>query len=616
MATYSITTPGGQQYQIEGPDNADPSAIIAQLQGVHRPHSLDLLLGGKTAPTGSSEAVAARSPVSQSDTQNFLAGAGKGMTDLARGAGQWLGLESRDDVAESRKLDAPLMETKAGKAGDVVGVAAPLAAATRFIPGANTLAGSAAIGAGSGLLMPSTSTGETALNAGVGAASGPLGLLLGRGLGALYQGGKAALRPFFSGGGEDIASNTLRSFAGGDAAAQAAAQELQNAAPGLPGVRPNMGELTTNPGLANLQRTLANNPEVSTLISGQDQANRGVIQQALDAMRGTAAQRAAAVTARGDLARPLYEQATSAVVPADAELGRILARPSMRSAWQRAAQLAEEQGESLATGQAANDITGRTLQYLRMGLSDLADSGPTTGMGTHEQNAVRGTLRALNSWITDNVPTLRAADSAYAQASRPINQMDVANQLRDRLVPALGDFGNVPRMNANAFANALRNGDDIAADVVGRQNARLEDVMSPEQQTTLRQIGEHLARRANAADLGRAAGSNTAQNLAGQNVLRQFMGPLGLPESTLGRAAQSTLGRTIARPYGWAAQAAEPDVLRALARASINPQEAARLLMRNPSSAVAQRLWANQGLLGPLATTGTLGLLRSGYAAQ
>src|SRR6185312_10972388 len=332
-------------------------------------------------------------------------------------------------------------------------------------------------------------------------------------------------------------------------------------------------------------------------------------------------QRATNVGLRADFAKPYYEEAAQSLVPIDKGLEKILTRPSMQAAWDRAQQLAAEAGEQLEIPQmsvamgkavptpgAAPLLSGKTVQYLRMGLSDLADSGQQSGMGKFEQTAVRNTLKDLNGWIGDNVPALAQADKTFAWASRPINQMDVAGQLRDKLVPALGDFGNVPRMNANAYASALRNGDQIAANVVGRQSATLGDMMTPEQQSTLRQIGEHLARRANAADLGRAAGSNTAQNLAGQNVLRQIMGPLGLPQSTIGRAAQSTLGQTIARPYGWVSQAAQPEVLQSLARASVNPQEAARLLLRNPSSPVMQALWARQGLLGPLANTGVLGL--------
>lgn len=607
-------------------DTAGAQRLAAYIKTQGAPKSFDAV-NGQLVPTGSPAAKAAQSPVSDSDFENFLAGAGKATVDLGRGAGQMLGLVSRQDVANSRARDAPLMKTKAGFSGDLTGTALDLLPAA-LIPGAGTMAGAAAIGAGTGLLMPSTSTGETLANTALGGASGPLGVAAGRGLGALYQGGKAAVMPFLPGGAQQVAANTLRTAAGGRQAATQAAQELTNPGSVLPGVQPSVGELTSNGGLAQLQRTLQNNSAAD--FTARDAANRGAMTSALDQMSGTAAQRTTNVGLRADFTKPLYEQAEKALVVPDKGLQSLLSRPSMQSAWERAQQLAAERGEQLEVPQMAAAmgkafpiqgatpmLSGKSLQYLRMGLSDLADSGPQQGMGAHEAAALKNTLSDLNGWIGKNVPALKAADRTYAWASRPLNQSDIAGQLRDRLVPALGDFGNgVPRLNANSYATALRNGDDLAANVLGRQNAKLGDVMSPQQTTTLNQIGDQLARRANASDLGRGAGSNTAQNLAGQNLLHSFLGPFGMSDTALGRMAQSAVGKTIARPYGFAAQAAEPDIQKALTEAMLDPRKAAKLLQQYPNSRLAQILWHRQGLLGPATQTATQGLLGSGNAAQ
>jgi hypothetical protein len=619
MATYQVKGPNGESYSIQGPDDADPSDVIAQVTGAHRygtGKSYDATAAG-VVPTGSAAAKDAQSPVSDSSVQNFLAGAGKATYDLGRGAGQWLGLTSRQDVADSRKRDAPLMNTKAGLAGDLTGTAVDLLPAA-LIPGAGTMAGAAAIGAGSGLLQPSTSTGETLGNTALGAAAGPASLAVGRGAGALYQGARAALEPLFQGGQERIAARTLQSFAGDPAAAAQAAQNVSRAPPVLPGVQPTTAELADNAGLSQLERTLRNNPEALTQLTARNQANRGAMTGALGQIAGTDADQAAAVAARTASSRPLYQAAGNVTVPADADLGRILARPSVQSAWARAAQLAAERGETL-TGQNANDISGNTLQYLKMALQDTANAGPQRGMGSHELGAVRSTLGDLQDWITTNVPGLRAADQAYAAGSAPINRMQIGRELSDRLQPALTDFGNNSRLNANNFANAVRNGDQLAANVTGNSRATLAGTLTPDQSTTIRQIGEQLARRANADELGRAVGSNTGQNLASQNVLRQMLGPLGLPQGMSERAAQSTLGQTVMRPFQWAAQTGEPRVLQTLTRASLDPNYAANLLRRAPNSRAAQLLWQRQGLLGPLGNTaaqGLSGLMGSGNAPQ
>ena len=104
-------------------------------------------------------------------TDKFLSGVGKAMTDTGRGVGQMLGLVNRDDVAESRRLDAPLMNTGAGVAGNIAGNMAVIAP-TAFIPGANTLAGAGLVGAVTGAVQPSVSTGETAMNIAAGGAGG------------------------------------------------------------------------------------------------------------------------------------------------------------------------------------------------------------------------------------------------------------------------------------------------------------------------------------------------------------------------------------------------------------------------------------------------------------
>ena len=109
-----------------------------------------------------------------STAELVLAGVGKAVTDILQGAGQTLGIADRAEVAEKRKLDAPLMGTTSGKVGNFLGnVATTILAA--MIPGANTMAGSAAIGAGMGLMQPSTSTGETLANIASGGAGGAVG---------------------------------------------------------------------------------------------------------------------------------------------------------------------------------------------------------------------------------------------------------------------------------------------------------------------------------------------------------------------------------------------------------------------------------------------------------
>lgn len=132
----------------------------------------------KVEPTAPADWVTAE----MSGPERFAAGAGAGLMRLLRGAGQVVGLADQGDVDEAKRLEAPLMGTTAGKVGNFAGQVAGLAP-TALIPGANTLAGAALIGAGTGALTTEGGLKDRAVAAGVGAAAAPAGVWLGRKVG-------------------------------------------------------------------------------------------------------------------------------------------------------------------------------------------------------------------------------------------------------------------------------------------------------------------------------------------------------------------------------------------------------------------------------------------------
>lgn len=220
MPQFLITAPDGTKYNVTGPEGSTADQALAQVQAQHSApaaRSFDIV-NGEQVPTGSPAALAAQSPIARPDpnssspvgseigamASNAFSGAGKAFVDLGRGAGQYFGLTSRQDVQDSRERDAPLMATGAGKVGNIAGnIAATLPALA--IPGANTVVGAGAIGAATGALQPSTSTGETLRNTGLG--------------GALGSGGQAVGNAVAAGAQRILASRT----------AQATAAETQNA---------------------------------------------------------------------------------------------------------------------------------------------------------------------------------------------------------------------------------------------------------------------------------------------------------------------------------------------------------------------------------------------------
>lgn len=164
------------------------------------------------AKLGKIQAAPAPAPQSYDPTEGmsggekFLAGMGKAFTDVGRGVGNLVGLVSDEDVAEARRLDAPLMDTGAGTAGNVTGAFAtflPLMA----VPGANTLQGAALTSA---LFSAATTPGdlkERTKAGAIGGAAGAGGVAVAKGVAA---GGRALLNKATQKGAQAAATNSVK----------------------------------------------------------------------------------------------------------------------------------------------------------------------------------------------------------------------------------------------------------------------------------------------------------------------------------------------------------------------------------------------------------------------
>jgi hypothetical protein len=126
-----------------------------------------------------------------SGTDKFLAGMGKAFTDLGRGAGQMVGLVDQKDVDEAKRIDAPLMKTGAGLAGNIAGNIVPAAVAS-VVPGANTAIGSAAVGGVLGALQPVGAEDSRLANTALGGVSGYAGAKLGQMVGSSTKAARQA----------------------------------------------------------------------------------------------------------------------------------------------------------------------------------------------------------------------------------------------------------------------------------------------------------------------------------------------------------------------------------------------------------------------------------------
>lgn len=466
-----------------------------------------------------------------SGPQKFLAGIGSGMNSVK----QALTFAPKAEVEETKRLDAPLQNTGAGFAGNIAGNIAATAPAM-FIPGANTILGAGAIGAGVGAL---TTPGDMQDRA-TGAAFGSAGGMAGQAIPRVFSAAKAAAEPLTEKGRAAIIGRVMNRAAGDNAGA--VTQRLNSAAPLVPGSMPTAAEVAESGGIAALQRAMsAADPEAYTH-RGMEQASARI--NALRGIAGDDGQREMFKASRDTAAKQLYNDAYKAGIDLrrDAatgqflnksqqagrkgEINKLMSAPAMQEAAKRARVLMSNELEKV--GDPAGSVKG--LDYTRRALSDMIGEAEK---GSNQERVLTALKSRLDTTLDTISPKYAEARATFAEMSKPVNQMDVGRNLLEKLQPALVDHGALAKETGAKFAQALRDeGGRVVKESTGMRRG-LEDVMTPEQLSTIQSVAKDLARKANAQDLGRGVGSNTFQNFAMDNLAQQG----GMPS-----AVRSTLG--------------------------------------------------------------------------
>lgn len=501
----------------------------------------------------------------------FLAGVGKGMTDIVRGAGQLVGLgPSFADTAAQRQLDAPLMNTGAGQVGNIVGnLAVALPAAV--IPGANTVTGGAAIGAGLGLLQPSTSFGEKARGAAIGAVAGAALPVATKG----YRIGKSLVEPLYERGREQIVGRALNRAAGSEAPNVRSA--LQNATTLVPGSEPTVAEVANNANIAALQRT-------ASALSPQEYAARAAKQndarvQSLLDMAGSGGQRDFYDAARRQAANDLYQRAyekgvditrdpltgqflqKNVISGVKGEITKLLKRPAIKEAVKEARTLAANEGVNLTNP--SGSVKG--LDYVKRALDDKISA---TTPGSNQARVLTDLKNRLLTTLDKLSPDYAQARTTFAEMSKPINQMDIAQEIADKSINKLTGV-----LQPQAYARALQ--DRTAQSATGFNRATIEGVMAPDQLGLLNNIKSDLARSVAARDLGRGAGSDTVQKLAQTNILEQA----GVPTFLRNLSPLQIVGNLASRGASAVYNDANQKIAERLAMSLLTPADAARLMV-------------------------------------
>ncbi len=577
---YQVRGPDGQVHVFAGPDGATPDQVIDAAQQFFGAQS-------SAHQKAAADTAAWQATITPTDgmgtLDRVLAGAGKGMTDLARGAGERLGLVSPADVAASRQQDGPLMATTSGKVGNFIGQAVPIAAASVLVPGSGTLAGSTGIGATQGLLQPTTADESVLKNVAVGAAGGAAGYGAGKAIGAGVRAGKAAAQPFYESGKQQIIGRALNRAAGDNAPTvansleEAAAPFVGPSQPGLaratmgeivPGSIPTVGQAAGNPGVAALERAaVATQPDVTNQVTAQlgqqNAARAGLLQD----MAGTGGARDFAAAERAATSDQLYGQARANGVNPAALSPEAQANIAQMQARIPAPILAEAKSLAQINGMPMDDTTSIAgMHYVKQALDDAISSAKASGNSTRAA-ALTGLQKDYLAGMDALSPDYAAARATHAAMSEPINQMDVAQRLLDKSQNPL-----TGAIQPAAFARNLN--DKTASAATGFQGATLDNTMTNQQNNLLQAILEDLQRSSTAQNAGRGAGSDTVQKLAYSDLMKQAGAVPGASAVAKAATGIPVLGR-LADPIKDAYANAGDELSSRLAQTMMSPADAA-----------------------------------------
>lgn len=367
----------------------------------------------------------------------------------------------------------------------------------------------------------------------------------------VYSIGRNMLDPLLPGGAERGASRIISEAAGPKRAAIEAELEkqLNNAVPPrlhsqlVSGSQPTAPEAAVragSPEFSALQKIAADiRPSAYSDIARSQEAARLA---AVRSVGKTPADLKAAEALRSATGQQNYGSVVDDMIATtDGRIKQILERPSMREALKKAKALAEEQGKSF--GSVEDGFTVGNMQSVKMALDDLVKNPERFGIGASEVNAIQNTRGEFVNWLSKQSPKWELARKVYAQQSRPINEMQVGQELERALAKPIG-AGERP----GVFAGAMRDAPRTMKRATGQ--ARFDDlgeVLKPENLSKVKGVLEDLSRKAEferLAPLGRGKASEAAQHFslpATGPLNQQYM----IFKTVLGRVSKGVNEKTL-----------------------------------------------------------------------
>lgn len=495
--------------------------------------------------------------------------------NLTRPAAQFERTVQRE-VDEARELDAPLLATGGGMTGAVVGNISQLLGPGLALRGTTagrmllptTIGGNAAQGAALGYVQP-TASGES--RGGKAAIGGTVGAVIPAALkapGAAIRAVKSAARPERA-AAEEAVRIVQR---------EAQAPNIGTAGPNpsqIPGVTRSLYEETLDPGIARLETASRG---TGTGWADRDSANNLARQAALREFAGDEASIAAAEEARSAATGQLRRQAFA---EGDAAL-----RQAAEAGFDVSGNLAglRDQFSRIAQGQGGRSAVKRAIQDV---MADLDDAAPTVqglynvrksigDLLSGKAGADKAYARAasaelmqmrdlLDAELVNLAPSFEQYLTAFQSMSRPINRMQVGQELIARGSGQLDPLTGEGRLMPAQFGRQVRDLDRLAQSATGFGKAQAADMLQPDDFARINAVNDDLARSASRLVRGAGGGSHTAsqqevgKRIAVRSLARVIPGvgaAVEFLESQNAQRLEKALERVLANPDEYRAIAA------------------------------------------------------------
>lgn len=488
--------------------------------------AIDQVFGTNLAPQGraradelNSQAQARERDYQAATPDSIAAGLGRFAGNVASSGGTGAGLRTATGVGEALLANSP-------RAGRILGSTVGSAGL-----GAATAAGTPVTGEGS---FDDQRNQQILTGAAIGGVIPGAIQAVGAGAGTAARTVRGLVEPFSEAGRGRIADRVIsRASQGGPVA--------PNTQTFIQGSEPTLAQATGNPGVAGLERGLRNDPRfVNQFIEG-DQANAAARLNALGNEAGDAGTVMAATGARDAQAATSLQNVFAEAQPANPApalevIDSILQGPSgqrtsVSSSLQRVKRILEPNQDGTLDPEFLYNSARKEIGDLLD--SRAASSNPAGLQAARELITVRD---ALDDVIESSAPGFKSYLSDYAQQSQPINAQQFLQNLK-----LTDSQGNITLQKVQTALNSIKR----QRSANGANDAK---ALSDSNISTLEAIRDDLL-RASQTGAGRATGSNTAQNLAIENVLADSLGT-GLGGIVGRSAAGGVLNRLGQLVYG------------------------------------------------------------------